>query len=363
MKLFRINLITLYYLLAILISGLFYSYATTRIVSFTDVSPFFILVISGSIDILIFIDLVYLHKLSILSSRTLSIITSVFLILFFLISIFDASVFVLFSLFAFCAGMFAYHLRYYEEKIILTKKKMSLGLVNISLLQNISKLLGFGLGAYLYKITLQNYIVILICLFLLFAFVNVKEDQKIDLKYKLSLKKLNNKKNLLIMSLLSTTAVFWIPILVTEFNENNLIEFAAIPFVAPGIFTVAYLKYFHNKYPVTNNKKDVSLFYLILTITFFIIQLFGGFLILKIVLFSCIVPFIVAINISLNTEFMESNTDKTNNKVLLQIISVFSAIGTIILSFLAIYLNFIPYFILLLNMFVAIVVIYMKGSD
>lgn len=352
------KVIPVFYLMSILASGLFYAYATTKVVAFSNFSPFIVLMISAVIDIIVFVDLVYLHKISRLDSRQLSILTAITLLVFFGISLNIDSIYTLLILFSFCSMMFSYHSRYYEEKILIIKKKLSKGLVNISLLRNLSKLFGFGIGAYIYGMSLPTYTILLFTLFLMFATINLKDASKKKPLPKNFLKVINKKSNLLMMALLSTTAVFWIPFLVSEYEDAGWISYSSLAFILPGVFSVLFLKFIQGK---LLNMQQTSIIFLLLNISFISVQFFSGLLLFKTILLSCMIPLAISLNIHFNTKFMESNS-KVGNKILLQGISISTALAIMLFSFLAVFIQFVPFIILMFNTLIALIYLQRGGA-
>lgn len=348
--------ITFIYLIAILSSGLFYSYATTSLISNGLASSFLILLLSSLVDIVVFLDVTYFKKASKIATRKLTTIT-IFLLIIILIFNNSNSLLFLVTLYVLCTFSFSLHLLSFEQELIRQKENVRSGLLNITLLRNFSKIIGFAIGAWIYKIQVQDYVFLLLISFLLFLVINIKPELQKHQNYikNIEIREIKGKVYIFILSLLGTTAVFWIPLIVTELNEKNILKFSMIVFTLPGIVSVIYLNM------IRNEKFDMSLsakskVYITIILLFGILSFVEGNLLLRILLFSFIVALGIAISVEIRSKFMSVN-EHLDTKITLQTYNLINALSLLVFTLISIYFNEFPIFLLLLNIVAAITIL------
>ncbi|WP_128721573.1 hypothetical protein [Mesobacillus subterraneus] len=345
--------ITFLYLLAILSSGLFYSYATTWLIVEDLATVFLILFLSSIIDMFVFFDVTFFKKVSKVSSRNLTLISIVFLIATLIFSNSNSLLFLV-ILYVFCTLSFSFHLLSFEQELLRTKNNIRSGLINITLLRNFSKIIGFAIGAWIYKMQLQEYIFILLISFLFFLFINIQPEVEQSQK-KISIKALKGKVYIFVLSLLGTTAVFWIPLFVAELTEKKLLNLSSIVFTLPGIVSVAYLNL------ISREKFDISLMaknklHILFLICFGILNFIEAYLIIRIILFSFIVALGISISVEVRSRFMNVN-NHIDTKVTLQTYTLISAVSLLIFTLLSIYFNEFPFYLLGLNVVASLIIL------
>lgn len=350
------NNIRFLYLLAILSSGLFYAYATTRLISTNLATPFLILLLSTLIDIIVFFDLILFKKLSQISSRYLSLITAIFLLILGIFSFeFSNQLFLLVILYTFCTLSFSLHLLAFEQKIVGLKGNEKSGLISITLLRNFSKIIGFSVGALIHSLQLQTYSFILLISFLLFMIVNI-QPETITIKLEQKSRIVKGKIHLFLLTLLGTTAVFWIPLFIVELKNNGNLEYSSMVFMSPGIVSVLYLKFLQNKV-FNKNFTAKNILYVSLLLLFLLLNMYGIFFIVRVILFSFIVAIGISVSIEVRSEFMRLNKN-IGTKISLQIFNLVSAFSLLCFTILAIYFKGIPYFILILNVLASLIILF-----
>lgn len=340
------------YLLAILSSGLFYSYATTWLIAEKVASPFLILFLSTIIDIYVFIDLIYLKKISKISSRVLSISTIFFLLLTLLFSNSD-SLNLLIVLYLFCTVSFSFHLLSFEQELMESKGDAKAGLINITLLRNFSKIIGFSLGALIYNMQIQHYIAILVISFLFFSLINIRPIPSSDSK--VHFKEIEGKLYIFILAMVGATAVFWIPLFVAELTEKNLLSFSSIVFALPGIVSIAYLN-LSKKEKFSLGITSTNIVHIALLITFITLNILEIYLVLRVILFSFIVAVGISISIEVRAKYMNLNKE-IQTKTALQTFNVIAAISLLLFTLIAIYLPSFPFYLLALNILASIIIL------
>ncbi|WP_160157329.1 hypothetical protein [Geobacillus sp. TFV-3] len=359
----EIQFIALLYLFLILLSGILYSYTITRIVSISHISPFWVIIINSIISIFIFIDFSYIKKFSTLHSRFISAITSfLLLILFFLSSFLKDQGIILLVAYAISFFSSSYVGRSLERKIFEEEKRLFGGMVKISIVGNLAKLIGFGVGAFIFSIPLSIYIFLSFILFLVMASVNVEHGFSYSKVAIAGKKKVNSLFLLLFVGLISSIPILWIPSLVERFNEAGMIRLSFIPFVLPGIMNILFLRYLKDRIW----SKYIPLFYFVLTVFFMAIYYIDVSLIFQVIVLSTIITLGVSINVYINTIFLQKN--KTRDKrELMQLINVVTSVSTLLFSFFTIYISLTVHLMLLINatlsLFIFVFFARIRGED
>lgn len=354
---FNVKLARSLYLCLNLILSVLYSYITVKFISVYNFPIYFILLITTLIEILIFLDTSYFRILT-------SIKTKYF---YYILIVFSVVVFILknnINLYYVLTFYFVYYLLIsivllnYNLFVIEKSKSIEAGVTDISLYSNLSKLLGFSLGSYIYKVNIDEYLIVFIIMFVLFSSFKINNFKNKTEKNseRLVFNKLKRKYIIINTALLSGTAVFFIPLFIKQLAARNLIQYSSIIFFVPGLTVVLFL-ILTKKYDINLNKILVS--YIIFDIVFFILVICEVFLPLQVILLSLIVALGVSISIKLRTNFIKIN-DKDYRKSIVQIFRISAPLFTIILSFLGLYVENIAYYILLINAISAIHVLYVN---
>ena len=354
---FNVKLARSLYLCLNLILSVLYSYITVKFISVYNFPIYFILLITTLIEIFIFLDTSYFRILT-------SIKTKYF---YYILIVFSVVVFILknnINLYYVLTFYFVYYLLIsivllnYNLFVIEKSKSIKAGVTDISLYSNLSKLLGFSLGSYIYKVNIDEYLIVFIIVFVLFSSFkinNFKNETEKDSE-KLVFNKLKRKYIIINTALLSGAAVFFIPLFIKQLAARNLIQYSSIIFFIPGLTVVLFL-ILTKKYDINLNKILMS--YIVLDIVFFILVICKVFLPLQVILLSLIVALGVSISIKLRTNFIKIN-DKDYRKSIVQIFRISAPLFIIILSFVGLYVENIAYYILLINAISAIHVLYVN---
>ena len=309
------------------------------------------------IEIFIFLDTSYFRLLT-------SIKTKYF---YYILIVFSVVVFILknnINLYYVLTFYFVYYLLIsvvllnYNLFVIEESKSIKAGVTDISLHSNLSKLLGFSLGSYIYKVNIDEYLIVFIIMFVLFSSfkINNFKNETEKNSERLVFNKLKRKYIIINTALLSGAAVFFIPLFIKQLAARNLIQYSSIIFFIPGLTVVLFL-ILTKKYDINLNKILMS--YVIFDIVFFILVIREVFLPLQVILLSLIVALGVSISIKLRTNFIKNN-DKDYRKSIVQIFRISAPLFTIILSFVGLYVENIAYYILLINVISAIHVLYVN---
>ena len=335
------------YLCLNLILSVLYSYITVKFISVYNFPIYFILLITTLTEIFIFLDTSYFRLLT-------SIKTKYF---YYILIVFSVVVFILknnINLYYVLTFYFVYYLLIsvvllnYNLFVIEKSKSIKAGVTDISLYSNLSKLLGFSLGSYIYKVNIDEYLIVFIIMFVLFSSfkINNFKNETEKNSERLVFNKLKRKYIIINTALLSGAAVFFIPLFIKQLAARNLIQYSSIVFFIPGLTVVLFL-IFTKKYDINLNKILMS--YIICEV----------FLPLQVILLSLIVALGVSISIKLRTNFIKNN-DKDYRKSIVQIFRISAPLFTIILSFVGLYVENIAYYILLINVISASHVLYVN---
>ena len=354
---FNVKLARSLYLCLNLILSVLYSYITVKFISVYNFPIYFILLITTLIEIFIFLDTSYFRLLTSIKTKYFYYILIVFSVVVF---IFKNNI----NLYYVLTFYFIYYLLIsivllnYNLFVIEESESIKAGVTDISLYSNLSKLLGFSLGSYIYKVNIDEYLIVFIIVFVLFSSFKINNFKNGTEKNseRLVFNKLKRKYIIVNTALLSGAAVFFIPMFIKQLAARNLIQYSSIVFFIPGITVVLFL-IITKKYEVNLNKILMS--YISLDIVFFILVICEVFLPLQVILLSLIVALGVSISIELRTNFIKIN-DKDYRKSIVQIFRISAPLFTIILSFVGLYVENIAYYILLINAISAIHVLYVN---
>lgn len=354
---FNVKLARSLYLCLNLILSVLYSYITVKFISVYNFPIYIILFITTLIEFFILLDTSYFKIITGIKTKYLYYMLIVFSIVMF---IFKRNINITYVLIFY----FVYYLLItivllnYNLFVIEESKSIKDGVTDISLYSNLSKLLGFSLGSYIYKVNIEEYLTVFIIVFVLFSSLKINNFKNETEKNseRLVFNDLKRKYIIVNTALLSGAAVFFIPMFIKQLATRNLIQYSSIVFFIPGLTVVLFLM-LTKKYDINLNNMLIS--YIILDIVFFILVICKVFLPLQVILLSLIVALGVSISIRLRTNFIKIN-NKEYRKSILQIFRISAPLFAIILSLIGLYLENIAYYILLINILSAGHVLYVN---
>ena len=343
---FNVKLARSLYLCLNLILSVLYSYITVKFISVYNFPIYIILFITTLIELFILLDTSYFKIITGIKTKYLYYMLIGFSIVMF---IFKSNINITYVLIFY----FVYYLLItivllnYNLFVIEESKSIKDGVTDISLYSNLSKLLGFSLGSYIYKVNIEEYLIVFIIVFILFSSLKINNFKNKTEKNseRLVFNKLKRKYIIVNTALLSGTAVFFIPMFIKQLATRNLIQYSSIVFFIPGLTVVLFL-ILTKKYEI--NLNNILISYIILDMVFFIFVICKVFLPLQVLLLSLIVALGVSISINLRTNFIKIN-DKEYRKSILQIFRISAPLFTIVLSLIGLYLENIAYYILLIS--------------
>lgn len=354
---FNVKLARSLYLCLNLILSVLYSYITVKFISVYNFPIYIILFITTLIEFFILLDTSYFKIITGIKTKYLYYMLIVFSIVMF---IFKRNINITYVLIFY----FVYYLLItivllnYNLFVIEESKSIKDGVTDISLYSNLSKLLGFSLGSYIYKVNIEEYLTVFIIVFVLFSSLKINNFKNETEKNseRLVFNDLKRKYIIVNTALLSGAAVFFIPMFIKQLATRNLIQYSSIVFFIPGLTVVLFLM-LTKKYDINLNNMLIS--YIILDIVFFILVICKVFLPLQVILLSLIVALGVSISIRLRTNFIKIN-NKEYRKSILQIFRISAPLFAIILSLIGLYLENIAYYILLINILSAVHVLWVN---
>ena len=354
---FNVKLARSLYLCLNLILSVLYSYITVKFISVYNFPIYIILFITTLIELFILLDTSYFKIITGIKTKYLYYMLIGFSIVMF---IFKSNINITYVLIFY----FVYYLLItivllnYNLFVIEESKSIKDGVTDISLYSNLSKLLGFSLGSYIYKVNIEEYLIVFIIVFILFSSLKINNFKNKTEKNseRLVFNKLKRKYIIVNTALLSGTAVFFIPMFIKQLATRNLIQYSSIVFFIPGLTVVLFL-ILTKKYEI--NLNNILISYIILDMVFFIFVICKVFLPLQVILLSLIVALGVSISIRLRTNFIKIN-NKEYRKSILQIFRISAPLFTIVLSLIGLYLENIAYYILLINILSAAHVLYVN---
>lgn len=226
------------------------------------------------------------------------------------------------------------------------------GMTNISLMQTLAQLLGFVIGTFINQNTFWLVIVFLI---LSFGGNFFWDNHKCILKSPVHTQhRLPIKLNWdwVILMMLSSTAVFWIPSFVSKLSEAGYSNLLFLPFALPGLFTLIMLS-FSRKYELTY----LVYVYCPLIIIFWVSLHFNVWL--SITLFSVLVSFSVTLAARTKRHLLKHSIEE-NRQLVLQMFELVSVLLTFLFSFLALFFSWIPFVLLSLDLIATFILMFKK---
>jgi hypothetical protein len=342
------------YLSATVLDGIIYSGYTSLILkNNASNSKMLILTIEAFVSILIFF---YVNKVGKQLNRVYAIIGMVGSIFSYATMTYSTDIQLInYGFLTFSTSMFTLDL---SKKIIENSKSIQNGFSSIANLRSIATMIGFFLGSVLAINNFREITLLSFVLFLIF-FIFIKNDFPMEksTEFKFSIKKIKSKKILIILGLLSSNTVIWIPIVVANVLKKN-VSISFLPFVLPGVSTLIFIG-IHRKFQLKQKIIYLSFFVVsVLLITSIQISNIS----LQILFLTLIVPLSLLVSIKLRSDFLIEN-EFINKKTLLQLLSVNGNIFLLFFSILSLYIVKIESLILIFNIVTFIYLYYLEVSD
>ena len=259
-----------------------------------------------------------------------------------------------------CSLLFNIYLLCLENQIVTLDSNMRNGLISITLLRNISKILGFGLGALFQYISVWHYTFILFFTFIILRTVHMKNADT-PLAPILSLKQLNYRTLIVFLLCLGSVAVFSIPQLIQDLHAHGMTTYSSLAFMLPGIFSILYLKYLKDT-RFNHHLKLKSMTYISFISFYLILQYWDTFLFIRMIIISIIITISISIIIDIRAQFIQQNSQVALRN-LLQFMSLISALSLLVFSVIALFLPDITTIILIINIVAASILMFSKHKS
>ncbi|MCS4486144.1 hypothetical protein [Staphylococcus americanisciuri] len=346
------------YLLTILSSSLFYAFSTTKIISYTNLSPFTVVLLNALIELFIYLDINYIRRLTRMSTKNISVMGMIsFLITQLLFVIKFNDYVILLIAYVLCSFIFNLYLLCLENVIVDFEKNARNGLVSITLLRISSKVVGFGLGAFFQYVSIWHYTFILLFTFLILSTVNI-ENKGANIDSIVSIKRLNSKYLILTLLFLGSVSVFTIPKLIKDLNEQGMSSYSSITFMLPGIFAILYLKYLKDS-KFNNNFKLKNIAYILLISIYLIVQHYETLFFLRIFMISMIITISISITIDIRAWFIQRN-GQAELKNLLQLMNLIYVLSILFFSITSFFIVDITVIIFMINIISSLFLLFDK---
>lgn len=348
------------YFINVFISGLVYSFMTSKLLSLGIHNSLIIIFIASVVDLVITYDTKKSHHFEQISPYIYSLIS---LLVFLLICLINSTAqWFYLIVYSYLSFFFSIVTLFLQTEILDYEQNVKLGFLNMQFMRSASKMIGFLLGILLE--ILSNDIYFLSILFLCFFAntiglknLNWSSNKKIEKKVQLLIKE---KKAYILLGVFSTATVLWIPLLTGSFNLHGLKTFSWIPFVLPGIFSMGLI-HLQKKYRFLIDSLFMEYSYIPLIICFFVLRMSNSFVILQSILFSIITALSLSLSIKVRKYFLMVN-DKNNNLYLLQTLSMSSSVFSLVFSMLGGYRNYLESILLIMCIFNIIYMIIKKEN-
>lgn len=341
-----------FYFIFIIASGLVYSYTTTEVARSVLENKLIILALSAIIEMLIFFDLKKVNIISHIRLRSFFYIGFISCILIFTFSFFVNNVYI-YVLFYFCINIvISIIILIFENEILNDEINLKDGFINLASVRNLSKIVGFGVGAILSF--LSNYYFIFLTVLIFITALILISDKAILRKNEVEIeldnanfREIKSKEYFIILGILSTTTTIWIPIFVNDFIKEGIGKISFIPFILPGIFIFIILELVKREKLnlVLNNATSI---YLILSVIFMIYISNLGNVFLGILIFSLLTSVGILVSIELRRKFLLSNKNM-DSKFILQSLYLNGSFFLLIFSSVYKYMEMLQFVIITFN--------------
>lgn len=339
------------YFIFIIASGLVYSYTTTAVAQSILENKLIILALSAIIEMLIFFDLQKINIISRISIRSffyLGVLSCLFIYFF---SLFITNTYIYVVFYFFINIVISIIILIFENEILTDELNIKNGFLNLASVRNLSKIVGFGLGAILINIPSYYFIFLIILIFsspLMFIGEKIILSKPIEKRKNNSqFKNLSKKEYFVILGILGTTTTIWIPIFVNNFIKEDMKGLSFIPFILPGIFIFLILELAKKKI-FDGVLKKATLIYLILSILFMFYIIYLKNVWLGIFIFSLLTSVGILVSVELRQTFLLSNS-KIDSKFVLQSLYLNGSIFLLIFSSVYKYVDVLQFVIIIMN--------------
>lgn len=320
------------YFLNTLASGLFYSFITTKILSMNFPNIFIIIILSSIVDVLILGDLRGAKIIEKIKIKYYPLIGLLITILLFFLSESVESVYLYLISYFFVWLILAILALVFETLILKQSDELKKGFFNIGLIRTFAKLIGFFIGNVLAQLEgISTFLYIFVLLIMINICITWKYDTKIAQENEKRESKILEKHFYLILGILGTATVLWIPMLTKDFLQSQMASFSWIAFVLPGVAIMIFLS-LQKRYPLLIKPLIIECGFIALFFVFSVLRLLNLSIVVQVVVFSLLSAFNLSLSIKINKRFLEVNSKK-NMKYILKTIGFSSSVVTLSFSF------------------------------
>ncbi|QOD85522.1 hypothetical protein IE337_04780 [Weissella viridescens] len=323
-----------------LLDSLLYSYATAYVVSQDIPNNLIVLMIGGVAAIIVFMATQY--QLKFLRLPFIAWMIALFMAIFyFMIVDYRGIASILFVIFIQKIVSSAIS-TLLSSQILVEAKDVQQGFMNTATLNVFTVLVGFALGSGLYAWPPQKFGILLeAVLGLAFLFILCMKPKLLNLKLVTSRdrhqshknqKPIREKKYFVILGIMSSVSVIWIPQLLASFTQQRL-GLLWFPFVIPGIVTLLFLTVFKRLQLTEQSDGSIYLLYIAVIFVFLLADWLNISAVLLTIAFSIVQGFSQLTQISIRRSYIEENSD-IPTKVLLQTLSINNQIFLVLISLL-----------------------------
>lgn len=335
------------YFLNLLASGLFYSFLTAKLIESAYNNKLLIVALSAIIQIFIFLDLKTINILKRCSAQTFSIL-GVIIGIVAIICQNHLTIAVLMIIFIALTLIVSVLSLILENRILLLEKSVADGFINMQTYRTLAKLLGFLLGILLSEISSIYFIIFFLIIFV----INLSLTYNTHWVLKSSIAKNKDKilylRYLLILSILGVSTSLWIPLFVLETIQQGYKLYSWVPFVMPGICILIF-NMIQKKYRQLQDNIIPELLYGLLLIILLMICLYVPNVFIQTFIFSIATAVGLGVSIKMRKLFIINNKN-IDNKILLQAISLFASVASLVSALLLGGLNHLNYILIAVNL-------------
>lgn len=321
------------YFLNLMISGLLYSFVTGKLLQLEGANKLIILILSSLVDLILIFVLRRTKLIQTLPVSVYSLASLLGLLVWWFFKGSIESIGYYLSLYLYLSILNNSLLLIYQEKILESERSLTSGFFTVQLLRNVSKMFGFFLGILLSQFSSDSiFFYLLLGNFLITYLLTSDRNDKATIVVVRSNKRIGGRIAYILSGILGTAIVVWIPLITKSFVENNLESVSWIPFLLPGLVSIAliqlqkrYMKLYQSIVP------EVSA--IVLFLIFFYLRFVDLWPMIQAVVFSLLTALLLSIGVKVRTYLLEKNPE-IDIKYLLQTMTVNGSLFTFVFSML-----------------------------
>lgn len=337
------------YFLNILASGLYYSFLTSQVVTSQVSNKLSIIAVSSIANLIIFFDFRNFHFLEKFSVRRINEIGLFIGVSLLTISRYDTSFFFYLLSYFLITIILSFVTIIFEKKILSAEMSLENGFINIQMLRNFSKMIGFFVGVMLSQYSQSLFLYFFIFLMILNT-LNVRQVvyEKEEENPK-SVSSIEKKYLFLMLGILTSMTTIWIPLLTSDYTTDYLKRVAWLPFVLPGVFIVLFLA-IQKKFRILQKNFLIEGVYIGVLLFFLFLRVNHFDIILQTIIFSCLSALSISVSVKLRESFIKANANHRNMKFILQSLYVSTEFFIFLVAIINGFSQGVPIYIIFLSM-------------